>query len=93
MGTSYITKWSWPNLKYYCCVCLEGLWRTAKAVRIVGLRIEMRTRDLSSMKLISYPFASDYRSYRILEVIVFYSTSARITTSERTLGETVGFHT
>jgi hypothetical protein len=34
----YGRKWSWPNLRYYPGIFLEGLWKTTKiSGRIAGL--------------------------------------------------------
>jgi hypothetical protein len=34
-------KWSWPNLRHYPAICLEGLRKTTKNfVRIAGLQAE-----------------------------------------------------
>jgi hypothetical protein len=30
-------EWSWPNHRYYNSICLEGLGKTMKMVRIAGL--------------------------------------------------------
>jgi len=35
-------KWSWPNLRYYPGICLEGLRKTTKnSVRIAGLQAKI----------------------------------------------------
>jgi hypothetical protein len=31
-------KWSWPNLKYYSDICLEGLRYAMKILRITSVR-------------------------------------------------------
>jgi hypothetical protein len=43
----YGRKQSWPNLRYYPGICLEGLTKTTKtSVRIAGLQNKIRTQDL-----------------------------------------------
>jgi hypothetical protein len=40
-----------PVLRYYNCICLEGLKKTMKnSVRIAGFRVEIWTRDLPNTK-------------------------------------------
>jgi hypothetical protein len=34
-------KQPWPNLRYYPCICVEGLRKTMKKLRIAGLRAEI----------------------------------------------------
>jgi hypothetical protein len=43
----YGRKWSWPNLRYYPCICLEKLRKITKtSVRTSGLRAKIWTGDL-----------------------------------------------
>jgi hypothetical protein len=34
----YGRKWSWPNLRYYPGICMEGLRKTPEKLRITGLQ-------------------------------------------------------
>jgi hypothetical protein len=43
-------KWSWPNLRYYPDICLEGLRKTTRNLRIAGLQAEISTQILPNMK-------------------------------------------
>jgi hypothetical protein len=70
-------KRSWPKLRYYPGICLEGLRKTTKtSVRIAGLRVKIWTRDLPS---VNHPTTTFGRLHAIL-VKVFYDNagSARV---------------
>jgi hypothetical protein len=54
-------KRSWPNLRYYPSICLEGLRETTKNLRINGLQAEMWTRDPSNTKKDCLPLDHDVR--------------------------------
>jgi hypothetical protein len=45
----YGRKWSWPNLKYYPGICLDGLSKTTEtSVTFAGLRAEIWIPDLQN---------------------------------------------
>jgi hypothetical protein len=57
-------------LAFYCGG--GGLWESAEIViRIAGLCVQTRTRDLPNTKQDSYPFERDVRSYYILYSLLF----------------------
>jgi hypothetical protein len=43
-------EWPWPNLRYYPGICLDGLRKTMKHLRIAGLQAKIWTQDLPNMK-------------------------------------------
>jgi hypothetical protein len=53
-------KWSWPNLRYYPAICLEGLRKTSKtSIRIAGLQAEVSIWDLLNTKQECYSLDYD----------------------------------
>jgi hypothetical protein len=42
-------KWSWPNLRCYPDIFLEGLRKSTKKLGIVSLEADVWTQDLSNM--------------------------------------------
>jgi hypothetical protein len=55
---------SWPNLRYYRSIFLEGLRKTSKtSVRLAGLRLEIRIQDLPNTKEVYWPVGNDFRMF------------------------------
>jgi hypothetical protein len=57
-------KRSWPNLKYYGCICLEGPKKTKKSltVKLVGDPAEIRTGLLPNTSHKRYRLSQPFRS-------------------------------
>jgi hypothetical protein len=50
MNNEFDRKWKKEAVAYYLGMCIEGLRKTTKPLRIASLRIDIRTRDLPNTK-------------------------------------------
>jgi hypothetical protein len=53
------TKQSWSHMRHYPSICLEGLRRTMKNLRIASLWTDIWIQDLPHTQQTSYPLACD----------------------------------
>lgn len=56
-------KQSWSNLRYYPSICLAGLRKTTKTVRIAGVRAEIWIRHLPNVRQEYEPLDHDVRTF------------------------------